>query len=81
MNRLCRIPCFKKWNGNLKITDKSDYNKAFKVAITPPMLTSSASFTRTISIFKHHKAVCEPVNGCNYDASKNYNEALLHLNQ
>jgi hypothetical protein len=36
-------------------------------------------------LFKLHakldKAVCESVYGWDYDASKNYNEALFHLNQ
>ncbi len=39
----------------------------------------------TSQLFKLHakldKAVCESVYGWDYDASKNYNEALFHLNQ
>jgi hypothetical protein len=59
------------------------YMLEHKIGITT--LYNQFFHEETSQLFKLHakldKAVCESVYGWDYDASKNYNEALFHLNQ
>jgi hypothetical protein len=60
-----------------------NYMLEHKIGITT--LYNQFFHEETSQLFKLHakldKAVCESVYGWDYDVSKNYNEALFHLNQ